>query len=235
MITSMSNNNSDEFSQIPGYTYNQNKAYYEKGELPILGVIASPGGKPITADKLRSMINYNKEAMGEGGIASNNQLSEDAKRKGFSSMPKFKDNNNNVDEDKILDVRTNASLLKATPEPVKRDPIYDQLYKKTGDKEVDRKNAEQLKLKKPSWVFYRSKTGKLRRRTLKDGPEKALRRLSGKGRITDIERQDNADKLLIKHDDLICKAMDVISQLNQNIRDLHQKVLQLEERISCIE
>ena len=231
MMTTSTNNNSDEFSQIPGYTYNQNKAYYEKGELPILGVIASPGGKPITADKLRSMINYNKEAMGEGIY--NNRLSEDAIRKGFS-MPKLKDNNN-VDEDKILDVRTNASILKANPEPIKKDPIYDQLYKKTGDKEVDKKNAEQLRLKKPSWVFYRSKTGKLRRRTLKDGPEKALRRLKGKGRITDVERQDNTDKLLIKHDDLICKAMDVISQLNQNIRDLHQKVLQLESRISCIE
>ena len=230
-MTTSTNNNSDEFSQIPGYTYNQNKAYYEKGELPILGVIASPGGKPITADKLRSMINYNKEAMGEGIY--NNRLSEDAIRKGFS-MPKLKDNNN-VDEDKILDVRTNASILKANPEPIKKDPIYDQLYKKTGDKEVDKKNAEQLRLKKPSWVFYRSKTGKLRRRTLKDGPEKALRRLKGKGRITDVERQDNTDKLLIKHDDLICKAMDVISQLNQNIRDLHQKVLQLESRISCIE
>lgn len=226
----MNNNNSDEFSQIPGYTYNQNKAYYQKGELPILGVIASPGGKPITPDKLRQMINSSKAIIGE---PNNNQLSEDARRKGFS-MPKLKDNNN-VDEDKILDVRTNASILKATPEPVKRDPIYDQLYKKTGDKEVDRKNVEQLKLKNPRWVFYRSKTGKLRRRTLKDGPEKALRRLKGKGRITDVERQDNADKLLIKHDDLICKAMDVISQLNQNIRDLHQKVLQLESRISCIE
>lgn len=231
-----SKNNSDEFSQIPGYTYNQNKAYYEKGELPILGVIASPGGKPITADKLRHMINNSKANMGEE--SNPNQLSEDAIRKGFS-MPNLKCDNNvseeKDDEDKILNVRTNASILKANPEPVKRDPIYDQLYKKTGDKEVDRKNAEQLRLKKPSWVFYRSKTGKLRRRTLKDGPEKALRRLSGKGRITDVERQDNADKLLIKHDDLICKAMDVISQLNQNIRDLHKKVLQLEERISCIE
>lgn len=221
---------SDEFSPIPGYTDEQNKAYYEKGELPILGVIASPGGKPISGDKLRQMINSSKANLGE---SNNNQLSEDAKRKGFY-IPKLKDDNMDND-DKILDIRTNASLLKAKPEPMKRDPIYDKLYKVTGDKEVDKKNAEQLKLKNPRWVYYRSKYGKLRRRTLKDGPEKALRRLNGKGRITDIERQDNADKLLVKHDDLLCKTMDVINQLNKNISDLYNKVLQLEERISCIE